>query len=205
MQIMENVTWRIKMPSCSSCKQIKEPSAFFVTRTRKTGLSFYCKECTKIKKQSPGYKAVALAYSRSDKRKASVKQYHESEGYKAKVTSGYFAAAQRKNARNIKERYNYASNVASRRKLEFNLSLDQYQSLILQHCYYCETVTFGKESGGGLDRINNDKGYTFDNVLPCCGDCNKHRHTTWTVDEAKIAIEAVLKLRQENQILCLAK
>lgn len=56
-------------------------------------------------------------------------------------------------------------------EFEFNLSLDEFIEITENDCFYC-----GKEScdehGNGVDRINNDIGYTLDNCESCCGDCN---------------------------------
>lgn len=53
----------------------------------------------------------------------------------------------------------------------FEITMDDYLKIIAEKCYIC-----GKESKGehrnGIDRIDNDKGYTLDNVKPCCGECN---------------------------------
>jgi len=86
---------------------------------------------------------------------------------------------------------------AKKRKLEFSISLNDYTRLLKNPCYYCGQITFGFEVGCGLDRINNKKGYILGNVLPCCGDCNTHRQDTWTVEEMKIAIEAIRKFRRQ--------
>lgn len=56
-------------------------------------------------------------------------------------------------------------------KKNFELTKDQYDTLREDECTYC-----GRESAdghtNGIDRVNNDNGYTFDNCVSCCGDCN---------------------------------
>lgn len=72
--------------------------------------------------------------------------------------------------------YNSASYVdynkrASKKNLDFVLSRDEYLCLITQDCYLC-----GKNSNSqhlnGIDRIDNNKGYSMDNVKSCCANCN---------------------------------
>jgi len=62
-------------------------------------------------------------------------------------------------------------NRASKKNLDFVLSRDEYLCLITQDCYLC-----GKNSNSqhlnGIDRIDNNKGYSLDNVKSCCGGCN---------------------------------
>lgn len=64
----------------------------------------------------------------------------------------------------------------------WSLTRDQYYSLIANDCFYCK-LPYTHEYGIGLDRINNLFGYHIDNVLPCCGVCNKSRNNTFTVEE----------------------
>lgn len=72
---------------------------------------------------------------------------------------------------------------AKKRKLVFNLTLDQISELIKQPCFYCgvlEPHTFRRSltcrertmKYCGIDRMNNSRGYESDNVLPCCRRCN---------------------------------
>ncbi len=66
----------------------------------------------------------------------------------------------------------------------FELSFNQFQDLLLQECWYCgleasncrqKNVPQGmsRKNFSGIDRIDNDKGYTIDNCRSCCEDCNK--------------------------------
>ena len=83
-----------------------------------------------------------------------------------------------------------------RKNKEVTVTLSEYLSLVSQGCSYCGAdLTFNK--GSGLDRIDNSKGYTLDNVLSCCGDCNKLRGNRLTVEETKIAVRAVLNYREQ--------
>lgn len=41
------------------------------------------------------------------------------------------------------------------------------ESIMSQPCHYC-----GLAPGGGLDRIDNERGHALDNVRPCCMTCN---------------------------------
>ena len=59
------------------------------------------------------------------------------------------------------------NNSAKDRGYEFNLSLEEFTSLLNQDCHYC-----GQE-GFGVDRFDNSTGYTSDNCVPCCTMCNK--------------------------------
>jgi len=65
--------------------------------------------------------------------------------------------------------------------LDWSLTEDQVRNLTKQNCHYCGIAPqqiFGQEGYNGfyiyngIDRIDNSKGYTIDNVVPCCKFCN---------------------------------
>lgn len=70
--------------------------------------------------------------------------------------------------------WNYRTS-AKVRGLEFTLTDEQMDELFASNCYYCNaepregqyTFTYN-----GIDRVDNTKGYTPDNVVACCKTCN---------------------------------
>ena len=70
---------------------------------------------------------------------------------------------------------------AALRNLAQELSLAQMHTLAQQPCIYCgrsQTTTHGKNMLGvykhnGIDRLDNAVGYTVENSVPCCTDCNR--------------------------------
>lgn len=58
-----------------------------------------------------------------------------------------------------------------------------------KECYYC-----GSTIKIGCDRIDNSKGHTMDNVVPCCVKCNTIRNVHFTSDEMKLIAAAILKV-----------
>ena len=77
---------------------------------------------------------------------------------------------------------------AKRRGFEYNLTEEQFKEITQQDCYYCgekpNNIQKAYHNNGdytynGIDRIDNNKGYTIDNVVSCCFTCNraKDKHT----------------------------
>jgi len=71
---------------------------------------------------------------------------------------------------------------AKRRGYTFKLTLKQIKQLGQQNCYYCGgepsnykklDFTYQEIHYNGIDRVDNTKGYTLDNVVPCCKWCNQ--------------------------------
>ena len=67
-----------------------------------------------------------------------------------------------------KFRYYLYIKSAKERKLKFDLSFEEFMTFWQKPCYYCgdkiETI--------GLDRVDNKKGYSLDNIVSCCWECN---------------------------------
>jgi hypothetical protein len=65
---------------------------------------------------------------------------------------------------------------AKERNLEFTIDKKYFITETNKPCYLC-----GKKPDdlhkNGLDRFDNDKGYTEDNVKSCCGNCNYLKRT----------------------------
>jgi hypothetical protein len=73
---------------------------------------------------------------------------------------------------------------ATRRGYEFSLTNQQWLALTQQPCFYCGIVKSNEKKAdprnqwgesfwyNGIDRINNEKGYTFENSVSCCSTCN---------------------------------
>jgi hypothetical protein len=60
---------------------------------------------------------------------------------------------------------------AIRKQLEFSMTNDDFNKLNLQDCYICGKQSTSKHING-MDRFDNNLGYTIDNCKPCCGECN---------------------------------
>lgn len=67
------------------------------------------------------------------------------------------------------------------RSIEWSLSDDEACDLIAAPCHYCNklSIALKRRSAKGLngiDRIDSSKGYTSENVLPCCTTCNRAKN-----------------------------
>lgn len=68
---------------------------------------------------------------------------------------------------------------ALKRGIDFELSLEDFTNLISQNCVYCHSEpksSYIEYAHNGIDRIDNSKGYTIDNCVPCCSMCNFMKH-----------------------------
>lgn len=60
---------------------------------------------------------------------------------------------------------------AVKKGLEFALTKEEFGAITEGECAYCGR---GPSPGhnNGVDRVDNQRGYTVDNCVTCCGDCN---------------------------------
>jgi len=95
----------------------------------------------------------------------------------------------------IGARYSCIKGNAKKRGIPVEISKDQYASIVCgQVCFYCKGP-LPSISGGGLDRIDNEKGYTVDNVVPCCGSCNMIKGDNLTHEEMLFVMEKLTAFR----------
>lgn len=83
---------------------------------------------------------------------------------------------------------------AKRRGYIWDLTNDQIKILTSQLCFYCGVKPSQRGTGrpfyngeylyNGIDRVDNTRGYTMDNVVPCCGVCNRAK-LTMPIEEFK--------------------
>ena len=83
---------------------------------------------------------------------------------------------------------------AERRGLKWLLSREFVEKIIKENCFYCgskpSNIKKTKNSirdglfYSGIDRINSNKDYTDDNVVPCCRMCN-YAKSSISIDDFK--------------------
>lgn len=102
--------------------------------------------------------------------------------------------------RQLKTRFVRAKTQAKRRGLNWLIDFESWQSLVASNsCHYC----LGELSptGCGLDRKDNEEGYTKDNVVPCCRLCNTIKASIFSYEEMLIlgrVIQDIRRKREEN-------
>jgi hypothetical protein len=103
--------------------------------------------------------------------------------------------------RNAKAVFSNAKSQAKSRKLEWDITLEQLVRLRSNVCHYCQFPL--AETGTGLDRRDNDAGYTLSNVIPCCADCNRTRGDRYSYEEMLELAPSIrqLKLRREQDAM----
>jgi len=62
---------------------------------------------------------------------------------------------------------------------EWELNKEEFEKITKMNCFYCNSVpsNVSKKHNyeyiySGIDRVDNEKGYTKDNIVPCCYECN---------------------------------
>lgn len=80
----------------------------------------------------------------------------------------------------------YVTNAVERGYI-FELQYEDFNKLVLSPCYYCK---FQKDREvNGIDRVDNSKGYTKENCVPCCQVCNRMKliyHPSFFITKCKI-------------------
>jgi hypothetical protein len=99
--------------------------------------------------------------------------------------------------RTINIRYSDCRSAAKKRGIHFDLTLEQFKALIeFAKCYYAGCKL--PETKGGLDRLDPNKGYTMDNVVPCCTLHNKMK-STLNEEEFYREMEKILEHRNKKK------
>lgn len=150
---------------CPSCKKGLPLGDFIGDKSKPDGVGSYCKFCSKPKKKQ-------YARERRDRHK-------EEFG----VTETQKLYAENRFQYMMRSYINY-----DKKKGRYTQRSDYFDDLELLRflrkggCSYCG---HGFENDLGLDRIDNSKGHQRENVLRCCGDCNRVRGDRFSLDEMK--------------------
>lgn len=96
---------------------------------------------------------------------------------------------------------------AKRRGLSFTLTKEWVAAAIIDRCHYCNRPgtnvlkrKFGNFSYNGLDRKNNNVGYTEKNCVTCCFVCNRAKQEM-TYKEFISWIDDMVQYRSESNRL----
>lgn len=166
---------------CTRCNQVKPQGEFQPSRIT-SPRSGMCKDCTKERgtlinarqheKRQRRIDAGEIQQCRVCRSRKPVKDF-PLDGQRC------HACVTRNTNCKLKNRLRNASNRARDRGLSFDLTLEDYAILVSTPCTYCGGPL--PATGSGLDRIENDKGYSSFNCVPCCDACNTARGDRWSV------------------------
>lgn len=132
------------MKQCTSCKELKDESCFYVRKTYHNYLDSVCKTCKCLQRQA----------------------HH-------KLNKDRENSYQKIRKRMPKGRYQSLKYFSKKRNIPLNLSEEQYFSIIKEPCFYCHNkLGQPTQTGIGLDRIDSYKGYESGNIVSCCEFCN---------------------------------
>lgn len=180
--IKENTEFQRK---CSDCGVVfpLDSNNFHRSKNRLHGFEYKCKLCEKergriknINRRGTG-RFKKLSIDKKLLKYEISKKYYRTKNGRARVTaSGY-------------------KKHDSSRKLDNDVDWKfMIEYIIDSSCYYCG-ISNGKL---GCDRLDNSKGHTKVNVVPCCRLCNQTRLDNYTPIEMKLIGEVIRKIRQKR-------
>lgn len=92
-----------------------------------------------------------------------------------------------------RERWMAAKRRAARSGETWDISLEAFEILLSRPCHYCRGEL--NPTGCGLDRIDNFTGYTENNVVSCCKQCNIVKNCFFSYDEMMLLSPVLTELR----------
>jgi hypothetical protein len=94
---------------------------------------------------------------------------------------------------------------AKKRNYCWDLTIEDFQDITSRNCYYCgvepQQISLKRKGNGhymynGIDRKDNNVGYTLQNSMPCCGICNRAKMSL-DYNEFKVWIQRLIKYNKE--------
>lgn len=184
----------IELLNCKNCKEQKTTEHFSKNSATSTGFSNTCKDChksnyakdiEKIKKRQAAWRSK----NRESLRERARKHHFENKDREK--------LRRKKYARTLIGKYTALKGMAKFRKKELYITFEEYSKIVEDNkCFYCDNNL--PEAGHGLDRINNNLGYTVDNVVPSCKECNQIRMNNITHTEMIEVAKLLKSLRMLN-------
>ena len=87
---------------------------------------------------------------------------------------------------------------SKQRKIECTIDFETYLEITKDGvCFYCKKE-IAETMGHRLDRKDNAKGYTPENVVPCCAACNRMKSTVLSFDETCYLMPLLLEYRKRK-------
>lgn len=83
-----------------------------------------------------------------------------------------------------------------KRRFNYDLTTDWIiDNILFKNCVYCNSNEFI-----GCDRVDNNKGHTKNNVVPCCVSCNITRGNNYTYEEMIILGKTIKEIKHNRVI-----
>jgi hypothetical protein len=97
----------------------------------------------------------------------------------------------------IVQRYYRGKGEVKRRDRNFSITLEEYRNIMTNVCHYCDNIV---NTGLALDRKDNNKDYTIDNVVVCCNRCNTLKRDLLSYEEMLKLVTMLKQSRNNNNI-----
>ena len=98
-----------------------------------------------------------------------------------------------------KPNYNDCRKKAMRQKVSFELTNEQWDTLVKGNCVYClRSLPLWKYNG--VDRVIPSDGYTIDNTVSCCDDCNRDKGML-SVESMKIRNDKIAERMKSGEVV----
>lgn len=174
---------------CGHCKKEKTLAEFGRMRSSKDGLRCECRECRKRHWKKPEEDI--------EKWKSWRKEHMKKLGLSSKGRKVSESTKRKKEQTDCLrwKQHDYCLSVKKKsfshyKRKGFDGSLEEFLNIVTSNCHYCNCepdriicasrntkhgVGYFKQLG--IDRVNNEKGYSKDNIVPCCFRCNNAKFT----------------------------
>lgn len=168
-----------RIRKCGMCKIEKELSVenYQKDRSRLLGFMYNCKPCEKMRSREKYLKNPRLGRYANFNTEEKRRKYETGKIY-AKTLKGRAIFLQ-----------NAYLKFDKKRGYESNLTQNDLINVFSLNCSYCG------HAATGFDRIDNSKGHTTENCIPCCKDCNVARMDNFTHEEMKIIGSAIKEVK----------
>lgn len=121
--------------------------------------------------------------------KQSKKRYAKNKGFLIKKSKEWH--------KTNREKYLYSmyKKRDEKAKVKFDLTIEWIKNnIITKECIYC-----GDTDQLGCDRIDNSKGHTMDNCVPCCYSCNITRNNTYSYGEMLLLAPIIRQIKENRK------
>jgi len=86
---------------------------------------------------------------------------------------------------------------AKQRGIPFELTHEQFQAVCDKPCFYCGYQI--KRFGHGIDRVDSKAGYTPNNIVSSCAECNWAKNAKFTFEEMIELGKTIREIRKKRE------